>query len=321
MLTGLPHELLQVFHRSITTEYVTVDPAGQPIAWPVTPYFHPEGGCIDLSTGLGYPRKAHNAQRNPHVALLFSDPTGSGLDDPPMVLVQGTATVDDRDLEANRERYARESAAKLPATRSTRVPQALRRLADWYFTRIYVHVRPERIYRWPHADPEAEPELLDAHLDEVRSGHNEEPEERHLPSSGGPGRWSARLDELGREYATAVLAVVGPDGFPFAVRMPVRADRAARVVRFGADPVGAPLEPGLACLTAHAHAPDFTWQRNFQVRGSLAEEDGRWVLHPHKVVGGFELPPGSPRERWGAYARKDPRMRRTARAVRARRTS
>jgi hypothetical protein len=68
-----------------------------------------------VTTGLGYPKKADDAARNPKVALLFSDPTGSGLEAPPAVLVQGTAAVDDRDLEANRERYGRESAEKLPA--------------------------------------------------------------------------------------------------------------------------------------------------------------------------------------------------------------
>ena len=45
-------------------------------------------------------------------------------------------------------------------------------------------------------------------------------------------------------------------------------------------------------MTAHDHAPEFTWQRNFQVRGDLVEEDGAWALVPHKLVGGFELPPG-----------------------------
>ena len=117
MIATCADRLLEVFERSVTTEYVTVDHRGQPIVWPVTPYFRREDQTIDVTTGLGYPKKADDAAANPHVALLFSDPTGSGLDDPPMVLVQGTATVDDRDLDANRDRYARESAAKLPATR------------------------------------------------------------------------------------------------------------------------------------------------------------------------------------------------------------
>ena len=33
--------------------------------------------------------------------------------------------------------------------------------------------------------------------------------------------WDDRMDELGRGYATAVIAVVGPDGFPFALRVPI----------------------------------------------------------------------------------------------------
>ena len=37
--------------------------------------------------------------------------------------------------------------------------------------------------------------------------------------------------------------------------------------------------------------PDFTWQQNFQVRGDLVYVEDGWALIPHKLVGGFELPP------------------------------
>jgi hypothetical protein len=53
---------------------------------------------------------------------------------------------------------------------------------------------------------------------------------------------------------------------------------------------GIPLVTGRACITAHAHGPEFEWQRNFQVRGELVEADGGWTLRPHKLVGGFEIP-------------------------------
>src|SRR5829696_7975167 len=108
MTATLPPEVQQVFDRFITTEFTTVDRQAQPITWPLTPYYRPGDPCIDVTTGLGYPKKAHDARANPKVAMLFSDPTGSGLEDAPQVLVQGTADVDDRDLDANRERYKRE---------------------------------------------------------------------------------------------------------------------------------------------------------------------------------------------------------------------
>lgn len=292
MTASLPPEIQAVFDRFITTEYTTIDGRGQPITWPVTPYYSPGDGCIDLTTGLGYPKKADDAASNPKVALLFSDPHGSGLERPPMVLVQGTAEVDDRDLDANRERYGRESAEKLPAAADLLPPEAVRRFFNWYFTRIYVHVRPERIYVWRDADSGAEPELFDTHMEEVRSGHVEEPEAPHAEPAGGPVAWDSRLNELGSTYPTGVLSYVSPDGFPFATRVPVRADPAAGVVRLLGDIVGAPLTPGLACVAAHAHNDDFTWQRNFQVRGDLVEDAEGWALRVHRVVGGFEVPPG-----------------------------
>ena len=233
MTASLPDDVQQVFDRFITTEYTTIDRAGQPITWPVTPYYSPGDPCIDVTTGLGYPKKARDAEANPKVALLFSDPTGCGLDNPPQVLVQGIADVDDRDLDANRERYGRESIEKLPARSRCIPPKPLQRLFGWYFTRIYVHVRPERVYVWPNGDSTAEPQLLDSHLEEVRSGHDEEPEAPPPPPQGGEPIWDERMDELGDRYEDAVLSLVAPDGFPFSVRLPISVDREAQRVRFG----------------------------------------------------------------------------------------
>ena len=135
------------------------------------------GGTVDITTGLGYPKKANDARRNPKVALLFSDPTGSGITGGIQVLVQGTADVDDRDLAANRERYWQESWEKLPGTRKLHPPKAIRGMLGWYYTRIYVHVRPERVFVWPEGDVSKAPDCHDARLEEVRSGHSEEPAE------------------------------------------------------------------------------------------------------------------------------------------------
>jgi hypothetical protein len=309
---SLPDEVQRVFDRFITTEYTTVDRKGQPITWPVTPYYRPGDPCIDVTTGVGYPKKAADAEANPKVALLFSDPTGSGVENPPQVLVQGTAQVNDDDLEATAERYARESVEKLPATKSMLPPKPLRGMLGWYFKRLYVSVRPERVYIWPDGDPGREPQLLDAHLEEVRSGHDEEPAADHAGAAGGEPVWDGRMDELGDRYKTAVLSLVAPDGFPFSVRLPIEVDRDAHRIRFGGAPLAIPLQAGLACVTAHDHHPEFTWQRNFQVRGDLVQEDDAWALVPHKMVGGFELPPTSMLARYKLNFQKMRRFRKIA---------
>src|ERR671918_849964 len=110
MTATLPPEVQQFFDRFVTTEFTTVDGRGRPITWPLTPYYRPGNPCIDVTTGLGYPKKANDARANPKVALLFSDPTGCDVQNPPQVLVQGVAHVDDADLDANRDRYRREIA-------------------------------------------------------------------------------------------------------------------------------------------------------------------------------------------------------------------
>jgi hypothetical protein len=129
-------------------------------------------------------------------------------------------------------------------------------------------VRPERVYVWPADQPAAEPRLFDAHIEEVRSGHSEEPDHQPAPPAGGSSVWDRRIFELGERYRTA----------------------AARWIAIGPAPAGLPLAAGRACLTAHRHDEDFSWQENFQVRGDLVAANGAWVLVPRRLVGGFELP-------------------------------
>ena len=319
MTATLPDTVRDAFSRFITCEYVTVDSRQQPIVWPVTPYYSDGAATIDVTTGLGYPKKAIDAERNPHVGLLFSDATGSGIDDRRQVLVQGTAEVDDRDLDANRERYQRESLEKLPATRDMQPPAPVKRVLNWYYTRLYVKVRPERVFVWPDGDHTKPPELIDSHVEEIRSGHSEEPLEPHVDAAGGAKSWDERIAELGQTYNTAVLSWIAPDGFPLAVRVPAVPEPAMERIAVGPGPAGLPLAEGRACLTAHAHAPDFTWQRNFQVRGDLIREGESWALVPHKLIGGFELPEESGFARFRRFLAATLQYRKTAKRELSRR--
>jgi hypothetical protein len=311
MTSTLPAEVRDAFERYITCELTTVDAKKQPITWPVTPYYRQGGPTIDVTTGLGYPKKADDARRHPSISLLFSDPTGSGLEGGPKVLVQGTATIDDEDLKANAERYISESGVKLPATKKMNPPKLVRPMFNWYYARLYIKVRPERVLVWPEGNLAEEPVVHDAHLEEVRSGHVEEPPEEHgAPAAGSPA-WDARMDVLA-EHDTGVLSWMGPDGFPLAVRIPFRADATRREIAIEGEPAGVPLLEGRACLTVHRHAPDFTWQRNMQVRGNLTAATDGWRLVPRRIVGGFELPEGR-FSRFRDFIKKGPGFYRTYR--------
>ena len=311
MTSTLPHEVRDAFERFITCELTTVDAAKQPITWPVTPYYTQGGQTIDVTTGLGYPKKADDARAHPRVAMLFSDPTGSEIDSGLRVLVQGTATIDDEDLKANAERYISESGEKLPATKKMNPPKPMRGMFNWYYARVYIKVRPERVFVWPDGNLAEEPIIHDARLEEVRSGHVEEPPQDHgAPAKGSPA-WDKRMDFLAG-HETGVLSWMGPDGFPIAVRVPFTADAARREIAIAAEPAALPLLEGRACLTVHRHAPDFTWQRNMQVRGNLVPSGEGWRLVPRRIVGGFELPQGR-FTRFRDFIKKGPGFYRTYR--------
>lgn len=290
MTSSLPQQARSAFSNFITTEYTAIGAKRQPITWPVTPYYTDGAPSIDITTGLGYPKKADDAKRNPRVSLLFSDPTGSGMEGAGQVLVQGIAEVADTDLAANADRYFRESSVKLPATKEMHPPKPVRRMLGWYYNRIYVLTRPERVFIWADAAASAEPEVHDCHLEEVRSGHTEEPAADHGSPIGGPVAWDDRVDQLGRDYDTAAVTWLAPDGFPLSVRLPISVDPGANAIHLDAEPAGLPLAEGRACLTVHRHAPDFTWQNNFQVRGDLEQGPGGWQVVPRRLIGGFELP-------------------------------
>jgi hypothetical protein len=69
----LPVEVQEVFDRFITTEYTTIDSRGQPIAWPVTPYYKSGDATIDVTTGSVI-RRRPDARRRPAGRLLSPTP-------------------------------------------------------------------------------------------------------------------------------------------------------------------------------------------------------------------------------------------------------
>jgi hypothetical protein len=141
-----------------------------------------------------------------------------------------------------------------------------------------LHVRPERVYAWDGDGAEVEPRLFDAHLEEVRSGHNEEPEVLHPAPEGGHGLWDHRLDDLD----CALLACVGPDGFPFAARTLIAPDPRGGVLRLPRVPIGMPVEPGPACL--HATDAGHAEGRGPRVHGDLVAAADGWHVVPHAVL-------------------------------------
>jgi hypothetical protein len=268
---GWPEVALPVLERAITVEYTSLTRAEAPVTMPVTPYLGHGAGTLAVSTGVTYPAKAERARRNPKVCLLYADHVGSGLADPPVVLVQGLATVRDADLQANTDRYVSLTLAKLPEAFKGMPPWMLRRLA-WYFARIWIEVTPTRIWWWDAGAPDREPGEW------VAPAGTTAPPSDPAPPGRQPAAWLAPPAEWRSAARHAVarlehrdLSWVGTNGFPVSIPVVVlHAIEHGFRLRLGRRPPEAPQ--GLACLTFHAHTPRFTQQENHTLVGVISSD-------------------------------------------------
>lgn len=150
----LPPEVEAVFREFRTCEFSTLARDGTPITWPTIPFYNAEDGRFIVTTSIGLPRKALNIRRDGRVALLFSDPTASGLREPPAVLVRGDAVAPDEVVtrvegfeEGLRLLYERQ-----PASAAYSRNRLTQRLFDWYYMRLLMFVTPRQVQWWPRGD-------------------------------------------------------------------------------------------------------------------------------------------------------------------------
>jgi Pyridoxamine 5'-phosphate oxidase len=160
----LPPEVEGVFREFRTCEMSTLARDNSPITWPTLPFWRPEEGRFLITTSIGLPHKAFNIRRNPRVSLLFSDPTASGMTNPPAVLVQGDAEAPD-EVETTLEGFEdemRRALQRQPAGGKYSGNPLTRYLFDWYYMRLMIYVTPRRILWWPAGDFEQTPLEVEA---------------------------------------------------------------------------------------------------------------------------------------------------------------
>jgi hypothetical protein len=238
-----------------TCELATLAKDGTPVAWPTSGLLRADG-TIMLTTSLGYPQKAFNVRRDPRVALLFSDPTASGLDQPEQILVRGTAQCPDEvhteptgDLGAFwAQMFRRQPVSRKyldwPATMFT----------DFYFMRLLITVTPTEVTTRP-----------------LPTGTDTTPVE------GG----SLVGAEVVTAYPSVVLAARDTAGAPLLVRTTatVGAEGYRVPVPTGVDPAEGP-----ASLLVHRHDAELSSLHNANVRGALVRDADGWTLRPERLV-------------------------------------
>ncbi|MEU5042116.1 pyridoxamine 5'-phosphate oxidase family protein [Streptomyces griseorubiginosus] len=252
LLDSAPTAVLDAYR---TCEFVTLGRYGTPLAWP-TAVRRREDGTLVLTTSLAFAQKALNIRRDGRVALLFSDPTGSGLTDAPQLFVGGRAECPDdiRTGPQDLEDYWRTLFERQPHSRAY-LARPMRRLMDWYYLRLVITVTPEQLI--------------------VRSA--ERPPLPVPPAPSAPLLGAVQL----APYDTAVLAARDASGAPVLARTRPVPTAGGFVVR---PPDDCAVTAGPASLLVHRHDERLNAMRNAVVRGHLTRTADGWLLAPEKVL-------------------------------------
>ena len=190
----------------------------------------PGAATIDVTTGLGYPKKADDAERNPRVvaALLRPDRLGDR---------RGRRGPRPGHGRGRRPRPRREPRALLCASRSRSCRRRRRctrrsRCAGCSAGTTRASTSrsgPSASSSGPTATSRREPSCSTPTWRRCARATARSRRPSHAPSRGRRRRaGTSASSELGERYDTAVLTWVGPDGFPLSVRVPVEPDESAR---------------------------------------------------------------------------------------------
>ncbi|MFE2477918.1 pyridoxamine 5'-phosphate oxidase family protein [Streptomyces sp. NPDC059389] len=250
------HDVLDAYR---TCEFVTLGKSGTPLAWP-TAVVRREDGTFLLTTSLAFAQKALNIRRDERVGLLFSDPTGSGLERAPQVFVSGRAHCPETIMTGpeGAEEYWRRLFERQPHSRAY-LKHPMRPVMSWYYLRLLITVEPERVSVRPGLE-----ELL----------------RREAPTPAAATRTLPGTAQLGRT-PTAVLAGRDASGAPLLARVRPRPTTSGHLIEVPPDCL---VEPGPASLLVHRHDELLNHMYNALVRGELRQTGSGWLLVPSNVI-------------------------------------
>src|SRR5262245_57577025 len=112
VMIKVPQWANDVFENYLICEFTSIS-NGKPVTFHFLFSYEPSTGLFSVTSSILFSRKIENIRDNSKVSLLFSNPTGSGIDKH-AVLVQGVARLEEKDLDHGWERFLTDWREKEP---------------------------------------------------------------------------------------------------------------------------------------------------------------------------------------------------------------
>jgi Pyridoxamine 5'-phosphate oxidase len=268
IIDKIEHSVLDAYR---TCEFATLAKDGTPLTWPTSP-LRQQDGTLLITTSIGFAQKALNVRRDGRVALLFSDPTGSGLSAPAQIFIAGNAqcSAEVTTSPAGLEDYWSMLYQRQPSSRAYVLP-GVRSLMDWYYMRLLITVTPEHVIERPSGSATRPASALPAGSPEL-AGAWQRAEGAALPGA----------RELAG-YPSAVFAARDASGgIALARAVPQPADGGYLV----AAAPDTDIVDGPASLLVHRHDDKLSKLKMALVRGRISRPgaDADWFFTPGRVV-------------------------------------
>ena len=153
----VPVWIQDAFNNYLVCEFTTIK-KGKPVTLPLLPFYLPDTGNLVVTSSILFSKKVEHVKENSKVSMLFSNPEGTSTGKH-VVLVQGNATADDKDLDHGWEKYLTYWRKKEPYIDAY---LAEREKFGWFWKRVPIVVQPKKILAWKNGDTTRPPEVFGA---------------------------------------------------------------------------------------------------------------------------------------------------------------
>ena len=151
----IPPWIQDAFSSYLVCEFTTIK-NGKPVTLPLLPFYLADTGKLVVTSSILFSKKVEHVKENSKVSMLFSNPEGT-KNGKHVVLVQGNAVADDKDLDHGWEKYLTYWRKKEPYIDAY---LAEREKFGWFWKRVPIVVEPKKITAWKNGDTTRPPEVF-----------------------------------------------------------------------------------------------------------------------------------------------------------------